>query len=55
VYEPGVKLFRVSVPGGPENEGAASAPFTVTVTRAAAAVLTPEAPANSTQPSQGED
>jgi hypothetical protein len=54
VYEPGVKVFRVSIPGGPFNEGAASAPFSVTVTRAPATALAPEAPANSSQPSQGE-
>jgi hypothetical protein len=54
VYEPGVKVFRLYIPGGPDNEGAASAPFTVNVLRAPAARLSPEAPGNSTQPSQGE-
>ena len=39
VYEPGVKVFRVKIPGGPENEGAASAPFTITVAPAPAAEL----------------
>jgi phage protein U len=53
VYEPGVKLFRVKIPGGPENEGATSTPFTITVTPAPAAALVPEAPANSTLPSEG--
>ena len=53
VYEPGVKVFRVKIPGGPENEGAASNPFTITVTPAPAAALVPEAPANSTLPSEG--
>ena len=53
VYEPGVKVFRVKIPGGPENEGAASTPFTITVTPAPAAALLPEAPANSTLPSEG--
>ena len=53
VYEPGVKVFRVKIPGGPENEGAASTPFTITVTPAPAVALLPEAPANSTLPSEG--
>ena len=53
VYEPGVKVFRVKIPGGPENEGAASTPFTITVTPAPAPALLPEAPANSTLPSEG--
>jgi hypothetical protein len=54
VYDTGVKLFRVRIPGGPENEGAASAPFAVSVSRAAARTLKPEPPANSTVPSEGE-
>jgi hypothetical protein len=54
VYDPGVKVFRVRIPGGPENEGAASTPFTVVVNRAPAKALKPEAPANSTLPSEGE-
>jgi hypothetical protein len=53
VYEPGVKVFRVKIPGGPENEGAASTPFTITVTPAPAAALAPEVPANTTLPSEG--
>ena len=53
VYEPGAKVFRVKIPGGPENEGAASTPFTITVTPAPAPALLPEAPANSTLPSEG--
>jgi hypothetical protein len=54
VYEPGTKVFRVKIPGGPENGGAASPPFTIQVTPAPAAALAPEAPANSTQPAEGE-
>ncbi len=54
VYEPGTKIFRVKIPGGPENEGAASTPFTVVVTPAAAAALTPEAPGNSSLPAEGQ-
>jgi hypothetical protein len=54
VYEPGTKVFRVKIPGGPENEGAASAPFTIVVTPAPAAALTPEAPSNSSLPGEGQ-
>lgn len=54
VYDPGTKVFRVRIPGGPENEGAASAPFTIQVTPAPAASLTPEGPGNSGLPSEGE-
>jgi hypothetical protein len=54
VYDPGVKVFRVRIPGGPENEGAASAPFTVTALRAPAKALKPEATGNSSLPAEGE-
>jgi hypothetical protein len=54
VFDPGVKVFRVRIPGGPENEGAASTPFTVSVTHALARALKPEAPSNTTLPSEGE-
>jgi hypothetical protein len=54
VYDPGTKLFRVMIPGGPENEGAASPPFTIVVTPAPPAALIPEAPANSALPSEGQ-
>ncbi len=53
VYDTGTKVFRVYIPGGPENEGAASQPFTIQVTPAPAATLTPEAPGNSTAPAEG--
>jgi len=53
-YEPGTKLVRVYVPGGPENQGAASAPFSITVTPAPASTLMPEAPGNSTLPPEGQ-
>ncbi len=52
VYGTGSQVFRVYIPGGPENEGAASQPFPVQVTPAPAAALTPEAPGNSTAPSE---
>jgi hypothetical protein len=53
VYVAGTKVFRVKIPGGPENEGAASPPFTIVVTPAPAELLA-EAPANPTLPSEGE-
>ena len=54
VYDAGSKVFRVKIPGGPENEGAASTPFTVEVTPAPSDALVPEAPGNSSFPSDGE-
>lgn len=54
VYDPGTKVFRVKIPGGPENEGAASSPFTIDVTPAPAAALAPEASSNSSFPSEGQ-
>jgi hypothetical protein len=53
LYAAGARKLRVKVPGDPENQGVASAPFAVEVTPAPAAALTPEAPSNSTQPSEG--
>ena len=46
-------VFRVLIPGGPENFGAASQPFIVHVAPAPASSLTPEAPGNTAQPSEG--
>ena len=54
LYVPGTKVLRVSIPGGPENQGASSAPFTIQVTPAAAATLMPESPHNSTLPPEGQ-
>ena len=54
LYVPGTKVLRVSVPGGPENQGAASPPFTIQVTPAAASTLMPESPQNSTLPPEGQ-
>ncbi len=54
VYVPGTKVFRVRIPGGPENEGAASAPFTIQVTPAPVSSLAPEGPGNSGLPGEGE-
>jgi hypothetical protein len=54
VYDAGTKVFRVMIPGGPDNEGAASPPFTIVVTPAPPAALIPEGPGNSTLPPEGE-
>jgi hypothetical protein len=54
VYDAGTKVFRVMIPGGPDNEGAASPPFTIVVTPAPPAALVPEGPGNSTVPPEGQ-
>lgn len=53
-YVPGTRVLRVSIPGGPENQGASSPPFTIQVTPAAPSALTPESPQNSTLPPEGQ-
>jgi hypothetical protein len=53
-YEVGSKMVRIYIPGGPENQGAASQPFTVQVNPAAASTLVPEAPENTTTPPEGQ-
>lgn len=53
-YEPGTKVVRIYVPGGPENQGAASAPFSIAVAPAPASTLIPEAPGNSAPPAEGQ-
>jgi hypothetical protein len=52
-YAVGTEVFRIYVPGAPENGGAASEPFTVQVTQAPARKLTAEAPSNSTTTGEG--
>ena len=42
LYDPGTKVLRVFVPGGPENQGTPSQPFAVTVTPTAASALPAE-------------
>ncbi len=54
VYVPGTKVYRVDIPGGPDNGRAVSQLFTVVVTPAPASAIQPEAPNNSTQPSAGQ-
>jgi hypothetical protein len=55
VYDAGMKVFRIYIPGGPENLGAASQPFTLQVTPAPAAALMPEASSNTSMPSAGSE
>lgn len=53
-YDTGTRNVRVYIPGGPENQGAPSQTFAVTVTPAPASSLSPESPGNSSQPSGGQ-
>ncbi len=53
-YFVGTHVLRVYIPGGPENEGAASPVFTVQVTPAPLPSLTPEPSGNSSEPSEGQ-
>jgi hypothetical protein len=53
VYSTGTDVFRVHIPGGPDNGSAASQPFTIQVNPAPAGTLMPEAPSNSSGPSEG--
>jgi hypothetical protein len=54
VYVPGTKVYRIDIPGGPDNGRAVSQLFTVVVTPAPASAIGPEAPNNSTQPGEGQ-
>ncbi len=54
VYVPGTKVFRIEIPGGPDNGRAVSQLFTVQVTPAPASALTPESPGNSSMPGEGQ-
>jgi hypothetical protein len=53
VYTPGTYTFRIKVPGGPDHNGTAGTPVTITVTPRTPGPLTPEAPGNSTLPPEG--
>jgi phage protein U len=53
-YDAGTKLLRVYIPGGPDNQGAASQPFTIQVNPALASTLMPEVPENTTVPPEGQ-
>jgi hypothetical protein len=55
VYNVGTSVFRVKIPGDPQNGGAVSPDFTITSTQPTSpATLTPEAPGNSSQPAPGQ-
>jgi hypothetical protein len=54
LYDPGTKVLRVFIPGGPENQGAASQPLTITVTPAPASTLTAEPPEGTSFPPEGQ-
>jgi hypothetical protein len=54
LYAPGVQVLRVFVPGGPENQGAASQPFAITVTPAPASTLTEEPQESASFPQEGQ-
>ena len=49
LFAPGTKVFRVLIPGGPLNQGAASQPFTVTVTQPPASQLNGSKPDTDSQ------
>jgi hypothetical protein len=53
-YNVGTSVVRIKIPGGPQNGTTNSTPFSIAVTPAPAAALTPEAPGNSTQPPEGQ-
>jgi hypothetical protein len=54
IYSVGTSVYRVKVPGDPSNGGTVSPNFTITTTPPVPSMLKPEAPGNSTQPSQGQ-
>ncbi|HWJ49642.1 MAG TPA: hypothetical protein VNR42_01400 [Solirubrobacteraceae bacterium] len=54
IYSVGTSVYRVKVPGDPSNGGTVSPNFTITTTPPVPSTLKPEAPGNSTQPSQGQ-
>ncbi|HEX5308003.1 MAG TPA: hypothetical protein VFW38_02870 [Solirubrobacteraceae bacterium] len=54
LYEPGASVLRVFIPGGPENQGVASTPFTITVAPAPASSLVEESPSGTSFPPEGQ-
>lgn len=54
IYSVGPGVYRVKVPGDPQNGGTVSPNFTITTTPPPPSTLKPEASNNSTQPSQGQ-
>ncbi|HXC23563.1 MAG TPA: hypothetical protein VNU28_03170, partial [Solirubrobacteraceae bacterium] len=53
-YDAAAKVLRIYIPGGPENQGAASQALTIQVNPASASTLLPEAPENTTVPPEGQ-
>ncbi len=53
-YEVGTSVVRIRIPGDPQYGATVSEPFTIQVNTAQPATLTPEAPGNSTLPSEGQ-
>lgn len=53
-FDAGTKVVRVFIPGGPENQGAASPPFNIQVTPAPASALSPAPSSNSSTPANGQ-
>ena len=53
VFSTGTDVFRIKIPGGPDNGEAVSQPFTIQVNPAPATTLTPESPSNSSGPAEG--
>ena len=49
----GMRKYRIKIPGDPANQGAASAAIPILVTPATTSLLRPEAPGNSSLPSEG--
>jgi hypothetical protein len=55
VYEAGTSVFRLRIPGDPQNGGGVSQTFTIQITPASsAATLPPETPGNTTLPPEGQ-
>jgi len=55
VYQAGTSVFRIRIPGDPQNGGGVSQPFTIQVAPASSAsTITPETPGNSTPPGEGQ-
>jgi hypothetical protein len=52
-YVSGTKKYRIKVPGDSQNQGVASSLFAIQVNPAPPGALKPEAPGNSTPPSEG--
>ena len=52
-FNSGMRKYRIKVPGDPANQSAASVAIPILVTPATTSLLKPEAPGNSSLPSEG--